>query len=95
MKKSLSIALLLIGLSACAVLDPSKMDIPKEPTLWVVSQLDSINHKNGQGFIFYKLSPVNAGGLNVKPVWIMDYSGAFQVGDIVSFRLFTDYSQAR
>lgn len=91
MKKSILIGSLAIVLVSCSVLVPKKsMDIPKEPTLWTVSQVDTIEKDYAQGFVFYKIAPVNPGGLNVRPIWIMDYSGAFQVGDVVNFSLFKE-----
>lgn len=65
---------------------PKQKDIPDEPTIWVVSAVDALEYRFGKGFVFYKVTPINPGRLNMRYAWIMDVDGAFKVGDQVSFQ---------
>jgi hypothetical protein len=74
--------------AGCRVFTPrSAMNIPSEPTIWVVSEIKIIEYEWSEGFVFYKMIPVNPGQLNMGTIWIMDYSGAFQVGERTRFEL--------
>lgn len=80
------IILILMLFTRCSVIVPhSAKDIPDKPTVWVVSEVDALEYRFGHGFVFYKIIPINPGGLNARYVWVMDYDGAFKVGDQVQF----------
>lgn len=77
---------LIILTSSCSVLVPhSKKDLPDQPTIWAVAEIKKLDPKYGYGYVFYKIIPINHGGINASAVWIVDYAGAFQVGDRVRF----------
>lgn len=83
----LILTLTIISVS-CSVLVPhSKKDLPDQPTIWAVAEVKKLEFKYGYGFVFYKITPINHGGINAKTVWIVDESGVFQVGDIVNFQI--------
>jgi hypothetical protein len=63
------------------------MNIPEEPTIWAVSEMKTLEYKWSEGFVFYKIIPINPGGINARSVWIVEYPGAFQVGDRVNFQI--------
>lgn len=76
----------LVLFSGCSVFVPhAAKDIPDQPTIWVVSDVDALEYKYGKGLVFYKIVPVNPGGINARTVWIVEYPGAFKVGDQVKF----------
>ncbi|HAH37782.1 MAG TPA: hypothetical protein DCL81_15110 [Algoriphagus sp.] len=79
--------ILSIMLLFTACVSKKDMNIPDKPTIWTVSEVDALEYKYGKGFVFYKVIPINPGGLNARFVWIMDKPGAFQVGDIVKFEV--------
>jgi hypothetical protein len=79
------VILLLVLVYTCTscrvVYDPT---IPGEPTIWVVSETYEDNRlKNG--LVGYLIKPVNSGTINMKPVWILDYSGKYYVGQRLQF----------
>lgn len=84
MKKLLLICL--IGLSSC---NPAKdLTIPSEPTIWIVSEIyepTKLEAKKFNGLIGYKMIPVNPGSINAKPVWVLDYTGKYYVGQRLDF----------
>ena len=83
MKKLLLIGLLL-GVFSCKL--TRDFTIPSEPTIWVVSEIYQ-DDKNPfpNGLIGYKMIPVNAGSINAKPTWKVDYKGKYYVGQRVDF----------
>lgn len=65
---------------------PAKdMTIPKEPTIWIVSEIYEPDHDLFHGMIGYKLIPVNPGTIKANPTWKLDYKGKYYVGQRVDF----------
>jgi hypothetical protein len=58
--------------------------IPTEPTIWIVSEIHQDkrlkNYLSG-----YLITPINPGTINMRPIWILDYSGKYYVGQKVEF----------
>lgn len=82
----LAIVLVLLFAKCSVIVPHSQKDIPEEPTIWVVSEVDALEYRFGHGFVFYKMVPVNPGGLNARFVWVMESKGSFNVGDKVNFQ---------
>lgn len=61
------------------------LTIPKEPTVWVVSEIYIPGDARFNGMVGYKLIPINPGSINARPTWKLDYRGKYQVGQRVDF----------
>lgn len=84
MKKQLTtlIVCLLIGAASCN--STKDMTIPVEPTIWIVSEIHQ-DKRIQNGLVGYKIIPVNHGSVNAKPVWILEFSGKYHVGQRLTF----------
>ena len=73
---------LALGLFSCN--STKDMTIPREPTIWIVSEIHQ-DKRIQNGLVGYKIIPVNQGSVNAKPVWILEFSGKYHVGQRLTF----------
>lgn len=86
MKRSIYLLALLALIQSCKL--TNDLTIPTEPTIWIVSEIKQ-DRRLENGLVGYLMVPVNPGTINMKPVWVLDYSGKYYVGQRVDFAPFT------